>query len=73
MESPNSSSSPLFKAGGIVMTLSITDELNVTGKFMFEDNAKRDAIDQVRTLSFFLLWLALKLALVPFVEADLQA
>ena len=55
------------------MTLSITDELHVTGKFMFEDNAKRDAIDQVRTLSFFLLWLALKLALVPFVEADLQA
>ena len=56
------------------MTLSITDELNVTGKFMFEDNVKRDAIDQVRTLlSFFLLWLALKLALVPFVEAYLQA
>ena len=32
------------------MTLSITDDLKVTGKFMFEDADKRDAIDEVRNL-----------------------
>ena len=41
------------------MTLSITDELNVTGKFMFEDNAKRDAVvEEVADVLLFALLLA---------------
>ena len=32
------------------MTLSITDELKVSGKLMFDDAAKRYATDQVQTL-----------------------
>ena len=35
-------------ANGIVMTLSIKDDLKVSGKFLFNEASKRDAIDQVR-------------------------
>jgi hypothetical protein len=34
-------------AGAVVMTLSIENEMNVVGKFLFENRAKKEHIDQV--------------------------